>query len=148
MIYDNIHNLSHFKTGRRREGVYMSYLSTGIICKRNLLINNYNWRRKVKNNYYCVLDYVMLYGGYKKSLHTRYTYFVQKLVCTDIIIELYSVWGGCTMSQSIACFIFGFSLAPCHVRRPHRSNSTDSSFTCFIHHAQLIFILLLLYYTY
>lgn len=143
MIYDSIHNLSHFKTGTRREGVYMSYLSTGIICKRNLLINNYNWRRKVKNNYYCVLDYVMLYI---RAIQEELTYSVH--ILRTKIIELYSVWGGCTMSQSIACFIFGFSLAPCHVRRPHRSNSTDSSFTCFIYHAQLIFILLLLYYTY
>lgn len=80
--------------------------------------------------------YVMLYN----SLHIT---MIPELIC--IIIKIYSVWRGCTMSQSIACFIFGFSLAPCHVRpTPSAETLTNSSFTYFIHHAQLNFIVFII----
>lgn len=67
MIYDNIHNLSHFKTGRRG-GLYVLLIYGNYLQKKLIDYYNYNWRGKVKNNYYCVLDYVMLYGGIQEEL--------------------------------------------------------------------------------
>lgn len=111
-----------------------------------------NWRRKVRNNYYCVLAsflyviiwytyggvhvqelvlasflYVMLYGGVQQLTYETYDdirLMIPELIC--IILEYnhqdstpFGVVAPCL--ASIACFIFGFSLAPCHVRRLTRA---------------------------
>lgn len=62
--------------------------------------------------------YVMfvIHTGEYNSLHTRHTRHTAYDSRPDMYHK-YSLWRACTMSRSIACFIFGFSLAPCHVRR-------------------------------
>lgn len=81
----------------------------------------------------------------------EYMYNHQNIQYTQY--SLWLLWRACTMSHSIACFIFGFSLAPSvHVTSDSLSwaklEQIRHSPTLFIMHKLFLYYSLLHYYTY